>query len=59
MPRLGGHHIALNILKLLEVMSGSGKAEVWVESGQLGEGTIQSVLSGKSYNKGMRAHKLT
>ena len=39
-------------------MSGSGLAEVWVESELLGEGTVQSVLSGKSYNKGMRVHHL-
>ena len=59
-PRLGGLHIAMNFLKVIgDHMAGSGIAELWLESGLLGEGAIQLVLSGKAYNKGMRAHKLT
>ena len=32
---------------------------MWLESGLLGAGTVKLVLSGKAYNKGMRAYKLT
>ena len=50
----------MNLLKTIgHHMSGSGLAEVWVESGLLGQGTAELALSSKSYNKGMRAHKLT
>ena len=59
-PRLGGLHISMNFLKAIgDHMNGSGLNEVWVESGLLGQGTASLVLSGKAYNKGMRAHKLT
>ena len=40
-------------------MNSSGLVEVWVESGLLGQGTVERVLAGKAYNKAMRAHKLT
>ena len=59
-PRLGGLHTAMNFLKAIgDHMAGAGLAEVWLESGLLGEGAVQLVLSGKAYNKAMRAHKLT
>ena len=59
-PRLGGFHISMNFLKAIgDHMDGSGLTEVWVECGLLGQGTVELVLSGKAYNKGMRAHKLT
>ena len=59
-PRLGGLHTAMNFLKTIgDHMAGSGLAEVLLESGLLGEGAVQLVLSGKAYNKAMRAHKLT
>ena len=40
-------------------MGGSGLVEVWVESGIMGQGTAEHALAGKSYNKAVRAHKLT
>ena len=40
-------------------MDSCGLAEAWVESGLLGEGTVQLALAGKAYNKALRAHKLT
>ena len=40
-------------------MGGSGLAELWNESGILGPNTIEQVLNGKAYKKGMRVHKLT
>ena len=56
-PRLGGLHTAMNFLKSMgDHMSGCGLVEVWLESGLLGEGAAQLVLSGKDY-KAMRAHK--
>ncbi len=59
-PRLGGLHISMNFLKTIgDHMHGSGLVEVWIESGLLGPGTAELVLSGKAYNKGMRVHKLT
>jgi hypothetical protein len=58
--RLGSLHTAMNFLKAIGYhMSGCGLIEVWLESGLLGEGAAQFVLSGKAYNKAMRAHKLT
>ena len=32
-------------------MDGCGLAATWVESGLLGEGTVQLALAGKAYNK--------
>ena len=59
-PRLGGLHTAMNFLKAIgDHMAGSGLAEVWLESGMLGEGALQLAMSGKAFNKAMRAHKLT
>lgn len=58
--RMGGLHISLNFLTAIgQHMNGSGLYEVWVESGLFGEGTALKVLNGRSYDKGMRGHKLT
>ena len=60
LPCQGGLHVSMNFLKAIgDHMNGSGQAEVWVESGLLGQGTVELVLAGKAYNKAMRAHKLT
>ncbi|CAG9760339.1 unnamed protein product [Ceutorhynchus assimilis] len=40
-------------------MSNSGLADVWIESGLYGQSTVDGMLSGKKYNKAIRAHKLT
>ena len=37
----------------------SGIEDVLVESGAYGPGTVTSLMKGKSYNRGVRAHKLT
>ena len=59
-PRLGGLHISMNFLKVLgQHMQDSGLAEIWVESGLFGPGTVNHVLEGKDYNKGVRGHKIT
>ncbi|KAJ8893011.1 hypothetical protein PR048_005592 [Dryococelus australis] len=58
-PRLDGLHISMNFIKAIgQHMGGSELAEVWLESGLLGQGAVELVLAGKAYNKYMRAHKL-
>ena len=59
-PRLGGLHVSMNFLKAIgDHMNGSGLADVWGEMGLLGPGAVELVLAGNSYNRAMRAHKLT
>jgi hypothetical protein len=50
--RMGGFHIALNFLAVL------GKKDVLIESGGYGSGSVMALMKGKSYNRGVRAHKL-
>ena len=58
--RLGGFHITLNFLAVLgKRYQSSGIEDVLVESGAYGPGTVTSLMKGKSYNRGVRAHKLT
>ncbi|KAK3696845.1 hypothetical protein QZH41_003454 [Actinostola sp. cb2023] len=57
--RMGGFHIALNYLSLLgKKYSNSGLEDLLIESGVYGASTTTSLISGKSYNRGIRAHKL-
>ncbi|MES9880098.1 MAG: hypothetical protein ABW185_04375 [Sedimenticola sp.] len=59
-PRLGGLHTSMNFLKILgQHTQDSGLADVWTESGILGPNSTDKAMSGKSYSKGVRAHKLT
>lgn len=59
-PRLGGLHISMNFLKVVgQHTKDCGLADAWEEAGILGRSTIEHVMSGKAYNKGMRSHKLT
>ena len=58
--RLGGLHIAMNFLQIIgKHVQGSGLLEAWIESNIFGPGTAEQVMSGKSYARGMRGHKLT
>ena len=58
--RMGGFHIALNYLSLLvKKFSNSGLEDILIESGVYGAGATSTLMLGKSYNRGMRAHKLT
>ena len=58
--RLGGLHITMNYLQCIgKHMESAGLGDIWMESGLYGESTIQSILSGKAYNRAVRAHKLT
>ena len=59
-PRLGGLHVSMNFLKILgQHMTDSGLVQIWVESGLLGVNSAEHAMDGKSYAKGIRAHKLT
>ena len=59
-PSLGCLHTAMNFLKALgQHTKDSGLFEVWTESGILGPNTADKAMAGKSYAKGMCAHKLT
>lgn len=57
--RLGGFHIAINYLALLgKKYEMSGIEDLLVESGIYGSSVTTAILKGKSYNRGVRAHKL-
>ena len=59
-PRLGSLHSSMNFMKVIgQHFDSCGLLEVWTESGLLGGKTAESVLAGKDYEKGMRAHKIT
>lgn len=58
--RLGGFHIALNYLALLgKKYANSGLEDLLIESGVYAAGTTSVLMLGKSYNRGIRAHKLS
>ena len=57
--RLGGFHIALNFLSLLgKKFADSGLDDLLIESGVYAAGSTSALMKGKSYNRGIRAHKL-
>lgn len=57
--RMGGFHIALNFLAVIgKMFEDSGLADLLVESGVYGFSTAANLLKGKSYNRGVRGHKL-
>ena len=59
-PCLGGLHISMNFLGVIGChMSDSGLRELWVESDLLGSNAAQQVLTGKSYARATRGHKIT
>ena len=59
MIRLGGFHIALNYLALIgKMFQESGLEDVFIESGLYGSSSTMALLRGKSYNRGIRGHKL-
>ena len=58
--KMGGFHIALNYLSLLGKMySDTGLEDLLIESGVYVSGTTSALMTGKQYNPGVRAHKLT
>ena len=56
---MGGFHIALNFLSVIgKIFQDSGIQDLLIESGVYGCHTASMLLKGKSYNRGVRAHKL-
>ena len=57
--RLGGFHIALNYLAVIgKIFQDSGLYDIMVESEIHGSHAASVLLQGKSYNRGVRAHKI-
>ena len=56
---LGGFYITLNYLALIgKMLQESGLEDVSIESGRYGTSSTMALLQGKSYNRGIRGHKL-
>ena len=57
--RMGGFHFSCVFLAVIgKRFAGSGLRDIFLESGVIAEGSIEGVLSGKHYNRGIRVHKL-
>ena len=57
--RMEGFHIALKFLSLLrKKYADSGLNDLFIESGVYAAGSTCALMKGKSYNRGIRAHKL-
>ena len=58
--RLGSFQIALNFMKVIgQHFADSGLVDVWIESTVYVDNTGQNNMAAKSYNRTVRAHKLT
>ena len=56
---MGGFHITLNFLSVIgKKFEESGIEDLLTESGVYGSNTSLVLLKGKSYNRGVRGHKL-
>ena len=56
---MGGFHITLNFLSVIgKKFEESGIEDLLTESGVHGSNTSLVLLKGKSYNRGVRGHKL-
>jgi len=57
---MGNFHIICNLLSIIgKMFRDAGLRDLAVESGVIAEGSIEKVLDGKQYNRGVRLHKLT
>lgn len=57
--RMGDFHAVLNFLSVFgKRFKDAGLGELAVESGIIVEGSVQAVLEGRQYNRGVRLHKL-
>ena len=57
--RMGTFHIALNFLAIIgKKYLNSGIEDLLIEAGVYAAGTTSILMKGKSYNRGVRAHKL-
>lgn len=56
---IGTFHLTCAYLKMVgKKMAGSGLADVFLEAGLIGTGSIQGVLTGRHYEKAMHCHKV-
>ncbi|KAG1693954.1 A disintegrin and metalloproteinase with thrombospondin motifs adt-1 [Nymphon striatum] len=56
---MGNFHIICNMLSIIgKLFRDAGLRDLAVESGVIAEGSIDKVLDGKQYNRGVRLHKL-
>ena len=57
---MGGFHTICNLLSIIGIRFGdAGLRDLAVESGVIAEGSIDNVLQGKQYARGVRLHKIT
>ena len=58
--RLGGFHRAKNFLVVIvKRMTKSGVEDLWIESDICGSNVATKIISGRHYNRAIRARKLT
>jgi len=56
---LGGFHLICNFMSIIgKRYEDAGLKDILIESGATAEGSASGILSGKHYNRGVRAHKL-
>ena len=56
---MGNFHTICNLLSIIGKLFGdSGLRDLIVESGAIAEGSVNKVLEGRQYNRGVRVHKL-
>ena len=56
---IGTFHLACAFMKMIgKKMDGSGLSDVLLEAGLIGSGSLQSVLSGKHYERAVHCHKV-
>jgi hypothetical protein len=56
---LGGFHLICNYMSIIgKRYEDAGLKDILIESGATAEGSASGILSGKHYNRGVRAHKL-
>ena len=57
--QMGGMHRAMNFMgDIGRIMDESGFQDILVEANIFGTAVVERIMRGKSYNRGMRAHKL-
>ena len=58
--RLGGLHVCFNFLKAIgQHTESAGLEDLWIESGLFPANVTENMLSGKAYDRAVRAHTLT
>ena len=57
--RLGGFNRATNFMGIIGIMKGGGLEDTLIEGNIYGASAVAKILEGKSYNRGIRAHKVT